>query len=190
MISVVGYMKVIPPGNKKPQKPLIIKNFIEGVNRCGDKGIISNSWTVIPADVSVLQGFVHQQPQKHRHLMLRKTVFEQQQKRNKRTMIVDSSLFLYADPTQSKNYLRYGYDGIFPNTAEYCYDNPDPLRWEVIKKDLGIDLKPWRLGGGKYILICCQRDGGWSMGGLKVNVWLQHAIQQIRSFTKNNFYSC
>ena len=25
MITVVGYMKVIPPGNKKPQKPLIIK---------------------------------------------------------------------------------------------------------------------------------------------------------------------
>ena len=72
MISVVAYMKVIPPGNKKPQKPLIIKNFIDGVNACGDKGIISNSWTVIPADVSVLQGFVHQQPQKHRHLMLRR----------------------------------------------------------------------------------------------------------------------
>lgn len=183
MISVVGYMKVIPPGNKKPQKPLIIKNFIEGVNRCGDKGIISNSWTVVPADVSVLQGFVHQQPQKHRHLMLRKTVFEQQQKRNKRTMIVDSSLFLYADPTQSKNYLRYGYDGIFPNTAEYCYDNPDPLRWEVIKKDLGIDLKPWRLGGGKYILICCQRDGGWSMQGMRVINWLDHTIRSIRTVT-------
>ena len=184
MINVVAYMKVIPPGNKKPQKPLIIKNFIDGVNACGDKGIISNSWTLIPADVSVLQGFVHQQPQKHRHLMLRKTVFEQQQKRNKRTMIVDSSLFLYADPNQSKNYLRYGYDGIFPNTAEYCWDNPDPQRWEVIKKDLGIDLKPWRLGGGKYILVCCQRDGGWSMDGLKVNVWLQHVIEQIRKFTK------
>ena len=184
MISVVGYMKVIPPGNKKPQKPLIIKNFIEGVNRCGDKGIVSNSWTLIPADVAVLQGFVHEKPQKHRHLMLRKNVFETQQNRNKRTMIVDSSLFLYADPTQSKNYLRYGYDGIFPNTAEYCCDNPDPLRWEVIKKDLGIDLKPWRLGGGRYILVCCQRDGGWSMGGLKVNVWLQHVIESIRKFTK------
>jgi len=184
MKTVVGYMKVIPPGNKKPQKPLIIKNFIDGVNACGDKGVISNSWTVIPADVAVLQGFVHQQPQKHRHLMLRKTVFDTQQKRNKRTMIVDSSLFLYADVTQSKNYLRYGYDGIFPNTAEYCWDNPDPLRWEVIKKDLGIDLKPWRLGGGKYILVCCQRDGGWSMGGLKVNVWLQHVIDQIRKFSK------
>ena len=41
-------------------------------------------------------------------------------------MIVDSSLFLYADITQSFNYLRYGYDGIFPNTAEYCWDNPNP----------------------------------------------------------------
>jgi len=184
MINVVAYMKVIPPGNKKPQKPLIIKNFIDGVNACGDRGIVSNSWTLIPADVAVLQGFVHQQSQHHRHLMLRKTVFETQQKRNKRTMIVDSSLFLYADPTQSKNYLRYGYDGIFPNTAEYCWDNPDPLRWEVIKKDLGIDLKPWRLGGGKYILVCCQRDGGWSMGGLNVNTWLQSVINHIREVTK------
>lgn len=184
MISVVAYMKVIPPGNKKPQKPLIIKNFIEGVNRCGDKGIVSNSWTVIPADVAVLQGFVHQQPQKHRHLMLRKSVFETQQKREKRTMIVDSSLFLYADPEQKKNYLRYGYDGIFPNTAEYCWDNPDPLRWETIKKDLGIELKPWRLSGGKYILICCQRDGGWSMGDLPVVQWLQSTIQIIRQYSK------
>lgn len=184
MISVVSYMKVIPPGNKKPQKPLIIKNFIEGVNRCGDKGIVSNSWNIVPADVAVLQGFVHEKPQKHRHLMLRKSVFETQQKRNKRTMIVDSSLFLYADPQQSKNYLRYGYDGIFPNTAEYCWDKPDPLRWEVIKKDLGIELKPWRLGGGRYILVCCQRDGGWSMGGMKVTAWLQHVIQEIRKFTK------
>lgn len=180
MINVVAYMKVIPPGNKKPQKPLIIKNFIEGVNRCGDKGIVSNSWTMIPADVAVLQGFVHQQPQKHRHLMLRKSVFEQQQKRNKRTMIVDSSLFLYADPEQTKNYLRYGYDGIFPNTAEYCWDKPDPLRWETIKKQLNIDLKPWRLNGGKYILICCQRDGGWSMGDLPVIQWLQNVIKIIR----------
>lgn len=183
MITVVAYMKVIPPGNKKPQKPLIIKNFIEGVNRGGDRGIVSNGWTIVPADVAVLQGFVHQIPQKHRHLMLRKTVFEQQQKQNKRTMIVDSSLFLYADPTQSKNYLRYGYDGIFPNTAEYCWDNPDPHRWEKIKKDLNIDLQPWRLSGGKYILICCQRDGGWSMGDIPVLDWLQSTIQIIRQFS-------
>ena len=182
-VTVVGYMKVIPPGNTKAQKPLIIKNFIEGVNRCGDKGVISNGWSFVPADVAVLQGFVHQTPQKHRHLMLRKVVYEQQTATNKRTMIVDSSLFLFADPEQKKNYLRYGYDGIFPNTSEYCWDNPDPTRWEIIKKDLGIELKPWRLAGGNYIVICCQREGGWSMGGLSVLPWLQHTIKLCRQFS-------
>ena len=43
---VVSYMKCIPPGNKKAQKPLIIRNFIEGVNRTGkhfgDQGVILN----------------------------------------------------------------------------------------------------------------------------------------------------
>ena len=184
---VVSYMKCIPPGNKKAQKPLIIRNFIEGVNRAGkkfgDQGVILNSWTVVDADVSVIQGFTHENSQRHRHLMLRKAVYEGQQRRNKRCMIVDSSLFLYADITQSRNYLRYGYDGIFPNTAEYCWDNPNPHRWEKIKKDLNIELKPWRLGGGQYILICCQRDGGWSMQGMRVINWLEHTIRSIRTIT-------
>ena len=172
MIKVVSYMKCIPPGNKKPQKPLIIKNFIEGVNAVGDKGLVLNTWSIVDADVAVIQGFTHQDSQKHRHLILRKAVYDRQQQKGKRTVIVDSSLFLFADPTQSKNYLRYGYDGIFPNTAEYCWDNPDPMRWEEIKKNLKIDLQPWRLGGGAYVLICCQRDGGWSMRGTKVLDWL------------------
>ena len=43
MIKVISYMKVIPPGNKNPQKPMIIRNFIEGVNRCGDKGLVTSS---------------------------------------------------------------------------------------------------------------------------------------------------
>ena len=138
MIKVVSYMKCIPPGNKKPQKPLIIKNFIEGVNAVGDKGLVLNTWSIVDADVAVIQGFTHQDSQKHRHLILRKAVYDRQQQKGKRTVIVDSSLFLFADPTQSKNYLRYGYDGIFPNTAEYCWDKPDPMRWEEIKKNLKI----------------------------------------------------
>lgn len=35
MITVAAYMKGIPPGNKNPEKPAIIKNFIEGVNNSG-----------------------------------------------------------------------------------------------------------------------------------------------------------
>ena len=94
MIKVVSYMKCIPPGNKKPQKPLIIKNFIEGVNVVGDKGLVLNTWSIVDADVAVIQGFTHQDSQKHRHLILRKAVYDRQQQKGKRTVIVDCSLFL------------------------------------------------------------------------------------------------
>ena len=55
-------------------------------------------------------------------------------------------------------------------------------RWEKIKKDLNIELK-WRLGGGQYILICCQRDGGWSMQGMRVINWLEHTIRSVGQIT-------
>ena len=57
---VNAYMKAIPPGNKNPEKPQLLHNFIEGVCRVGDKGSIIDTYQYEPADVGVLQGFVHQ----------------------------------------------------------------------------------------------------------------------------------
>ena len=31
----------------------------------------------------------------------------------------------------TKTFLRYSYDGIFPNTGEYCNDTPNPERWDI-----------------------------------------------------------
>ena len=78
MIKVISYMKVIPPGNKNPQKPMIIRNFIEGVNRCGDKGLVTSSRQIIEADVAVIQGFVHKDSKNTPHLNLRKAIYENQ----------------------------------------------------------------------------------------------------------------
>mgnify|MGYP005849038651 CR=1 FL=1 len=179
-ISVASYMMGIPEKNKNPEKPAIITGFIEGVLRTGDNGTVVTDWNPIDSDVAVLQGFVHTHSKNSRHLNLRKQVFDQQQQRGKRTIIVDSNLFLYADPGNTKGYLRYGYDGIFPDSAEYCNDNPDPARWQKISKDLGISLKPWK-SGGSDILICCQRDGGWSLDGLELMPWLMKMIKKIKA---------
>ena len=46
-ISVASYLKGIPPGNENPEKPKIIKNFINGVNACGDKGAVVTGWQAI-----------------------------------------------------------------------------------------------------------------------------------------------
>ena len=178
-MKVASYLMGIPPGNTNPEKPAIIVNFIEGVWRCGDEGTIVTDYTPIDADVAVVQGFVHPGSKSSPHLNLRKSVFEKQQKDGKRSIIVDSNLFLYADPGNTKKYLRYSYDGIFPNTGEYCNSNPDPERWTTISKNLNLTLKPQKKSG-KNILICCQRDGGWSMGGKAVLPWLIKTISAIK----------
>ena len=181
-LKVASYLMGIPPGNTNPEKPAIIVNFIEGVWRSGDEGTIVTDYTPIDADVAVVQGFVHPGSKNSLHLNLRKSVFEKQQQDNKRSIIVDSNLFLYADPGNKNKFLRYSYDGIFPSTGEYCNENPDPTRWNTLSKRLGIDLKPMKTDG-RTILICCQRDGGWSMNGKLLMPWLVKTIKHIQKYS-------
>lgn len=178
-LKVASYLMGIPPGNTNPEKPAIIVNFIEGVWKTGDEGTIVTDYNPVDADVAVVQGYVHPGSKNVPHLNLRKTVFEKQQRDGNRSIIVDSNLFLYADPGNSRGYLRYSYDGIFPNTGEYCNANPDPTRWDLISRNLNLTLKPLKRTGGD-ILICCQRDGGWSMGDNRLMPWLVKTISQVK----------
>jgi|TARA_B110000459_G_C16580573_1_gene481078 hypothetical protein len=178
-VTVASYLMGIPPGNTNTEKPQIIVNFIEGVWAAGDKGQIICDHTPVDSDVAVVQGFVHPGSKNSAHLKLRKDVFDKQTREGKRSIIVDSNLFLYADPGNSNKFLRYSYDGIFPNTGEYCNSTPDPARWDLLSKRLNITLKPWRKAGNA-ILICCQRDGGWSMAGEPLMNWVVRTVGIIR----------
>lgn len=180
-MTVNAYLRGIPPGNKNPEKPRLLEYFIEGVNRSGDQGTIVRNFHHYDSDVAVLQGFVHPESKHVPHLDLRRAVLENQKASGKRTIIADANLFLYADPGNTKTYLRYSYDGIFPSTGEYCWDPVDGARWDQLSKDLGIQLKPWKKAKhGGNILICCQRDGGWSMNGTGIIQWLHPLILRIR----------
>ena len=181
-IKVASYLMGIPPGNTNPEKPAIIVNFIEGVWKCGDEGTIVTDYNAVDADVAVVQGFVHPGSKNSPHLNLRKNVFEKQNRDGKRSIIVDSNLFLSYDPSNSKKYLRYSFDGVFPTTGEYCNQNPNPQRWDKLSNDIGIRLKPIQKNG-TYILICCQRDGGWSMDGKPLLPWLIKTIKEIQRYS-------
>ena len=182
--TVNAYLKGIPPGNKNLEKPKLLEYFIQGVNAVGDQGTVIRNFHHYPSDIAVLQGFVHPQSKHVPHLNLRREVLDNQKKNGGRTIIADANLFLYADPGNTKTYLRYSYDGIFPSTGEYCWDPVDRNRWDQISKDLNLTLKPWRNPNqGGNILICCQRDGGWSMGGTGIIQWLHPLIMRIRRNT-------
>jgi hypothetical protein len=181
-LTAVAYFKGIPPNNKNMEKPMILNNFLQGVRQLGDIAINNQEMKVIPCDVALIQGFVHDDGKQLPHLELRKQAITQQRNSGKRSLIVDSNLFLYADPGNTKTYLRYSFDGVFPTTGFYFDTDVDPNRWKKISKDLGLTLKPYR-SDGDHILICLQRHGGWSMGGLSTLEWLEHTINKIREQT-------
>lgn len=182
-LTAVAYYGGIPSKNNNPEKPAILDNFLAGVNASGDIGIAHRNMSAIDCDVALIQGYVHEHGKTAPHLMLRRAAIDLQKKTGKRSLIVDSNLFLYADPGNSKRYLRYSFDGVFPTTGFYFDTDVNPARWQQISTSLGITLKPWRQTGN-HILICLQRNGGWSMRGLSVQDWLDTTINQIRMYSK------
>jgi hypothetical protein len=181
-ITAVAYYGGIPPNNTNLEKPLILDNFLSGVNAYGDNAIAHRGMNAIDCDVALIQGFVHEHGKSSPHLQLRQDAVALQKKNGKRSLIVDSNLFLYADPSNSKHYLRYSFDGVFPTTGFYFDRDIDSSRWNKISQQLNIQLKPYRTAGN-HILICLQRHGGWSMRGLSTVDWVNQTITKIRQYS-------
>jgi hypothetical protein len=182
MTKVVSYLAGIPPSTKNDGKKEILTRFAEGVAAVGDESILHTGNNIIPCDVAFIQGWTHELGKTAPHLTLRQQVIDEQRIKNKRLLIADSNIFGYKNKNHPSNYLRYSFDGVFPTTGNYFAENPNPARWEQISQDLSLSLKPWRTQGN-HILICTQRNGGWSMKGLSVMEWLDQTVARLRRFT-------
>ena len=180
-MKVVSYNKVIPAKNTNKEKNAIIEKFIQGVRKSGrDIGIVNNTFQYEDCDVAVIQGWQHSIGKHAPHLRLRQDIIDTQLSTNRKVIVADSNLFLYANPSNTPHhYLRYSINGVFPTTGEYCDDIIDTKRWDQIKKDCNISVNPV-VKKGRHILLCCQRNGGWSMGSYDVITWIMNTVTQIR----------
>ena len=182
-LQVVSYHSGIPVVNKSPEKSNILYYMIEGVNACGDIGRNHFELNTLECDVAVLQGFVHEHSKNAPHLRLRRDVLQTQKMARKRTLVADSNLFLWVNKSNKPHhYLRYSWDGVFRRTGFYFDKDIDPARWQQIKTDLQIDVKPYRKNGN-HILICLQRNGGWSMKNYDVMEFCHNTISKLRQHT-------
>lgn len=178
-MRAVAYLAGIPPGNKNPEKPDVLKRFIQGVQASGDQGILHTGRNIVNCDVAFIQGWQHEHGKSAPHLALRQQVIDHQRQTKRRLLVVDSNLFNYRGHNA---YLRYSFDGVFPTTGTYFWNTVDPARWQQISRHTGIVLRDWRTQGS-HILICTQRNGGWSMQGKNVVAWLDQTIAELRKYT-------
>jgi len=178
---VTTYHKTVP--NAKSQEKIdLLRFFSQGVTAAGDTAVDSNDYVYRPSDVAVIQGWINIGSKTGQHLTLRNTVINNQLKTRRHVVIADSNLFLYSNTTNPLHYLRYSFNGVFPSTGNYCDTTVDPLRWQKISRDLGITLKDYKTTGN-HILLCLQRNGGWSMADYDVQDWTLSVINQIRKFS-------
>lgn len=179
---VYVYHKSVP-NSKNQEKVDLLKHFATGVKVCGDyvKNINDLNYSSLE-DVSVIQGWITDEPPTKGHQLLRQTVISRQLKQHKHVVAVDSNLFLYADTQNPLHYLRYSFNGVFPKTGNYCDKDIDPMRWKKISRDLNLSLKDYRTTGN-HILLCLQRNGGWSMGNIDVVSWINSTIREIRKYS-------
>lgn len=181
MSDVRVYYAGVSASNKNPQKIEVLKNFHKGVFTETSEEIFEPVWK--ESRLAVIQGWVHENSSPTGHLLFRKKVIENQFKTGNQVLSIDSNIFQFADPKNQFNYLRYSLNGIFPTTGNYFTAETDSAQWNQIKQNLNFDLHPWRTQG-EHILICLQRNGGWSMQGLNVMQWLHATINQIRKTSK------
>lgn len=182
MKTVACYHNTIP-NSKSQEKVDVLKYFSQGIKACGDRVIDIHNQQVVDADVGFIQGWINQEPIIAPHLVLRKNVIKAQLRNNKYVATADSNLFKYALADNSPHfYLRYSLNGVFPNTGNYCDTKIDPSRWQQIKRDLNITVKDYRKTGN-HILLCLQRNLGWSMGNIDIQDWANETINKIRQFS-------
>jgi hypothetical protein len=178
MKTIAIYHRSVP--NAKNQEKIdLLRYFSEGVINTGDIAIDVQNNAYQQTDVGVIQGWISQTTGRP-HLALRNRVIQDQLKFNKHVVAVDSNLFLYADTKNSSHYLRYSFNGVFPNTGIYCDTKIDSTRWQKLSRNLNLSLKDYRTTGN-HVLICMQRSGGWSMGHFDIADWANSLISQIQA---------
>ena len=184
-MKFVSYLGCLPPINKNVEKGEILERFSMGVAYTGDEVVLHSDRTLIEADVAMMVGWVHDNSKTSPHLDFRKQIVDFQNRKGNHTILADSNLFLYKNTANPKHYLRYSYDGIFPNTGNYCDNVIDPSRWTKLSANLGIELRDYR-SNGNHILLCLQRNGGWSMGGYDVIDWTAKTIKELRKYSSRD----
>jgi len=179
MYDVVVYKSSVLNLAKHPRKESCLQSFAEGAIRSGARTHIETKYQYTPSKLAVILGWVTQDKTTP-NIVLRQQIVEDQKKNGGRTMCIDAGCWKYAD--LNNTYLRYSLDGPFYDQAEYANKNSVAHQWKIISHTLKLELKPWRTKG-KHILICMQRDGGFSMKNLDPVKWLEEKLIEIRKYT-------
>lgn len=177
MHDVAVYLSSLPKIADRNRKVEVLRAFAQGAITAGAHTILQDKYHTVPAKLAVILGWVGTTIAGP-HIQVRRAAINEQSQHGRKIMSIDGSCFKFAD--SNSIFLRYSIDGVYYNTNNYANKNSDSAKWNQISQQLNLKLDTWRTNGN-HILVCGQRDGGWSMKGLDMNQWALDAVKQIRA---------
>jgi hypothetical protein len=172
VFDVVVYLSSLPKISDRNRKVEVLRAFAAGAQRAGASVFVQTENNIVDCRLAVILGWVGATI-RGPHIQLRRSVIDHQLNNGGHVMPIDATCFKFADP--NSQFLRYSLDGVFYNTNFYSNKNSGPQKWNQIRQQLNIELKPWRTNGN-HILVCLQRDGGWSMKGTYIDMWADQTV--------------
>jgi hypothetical protein len=179
MYDVVVYLSSLPRIADRNRKVEVLRAFAQGAQAKGARVLIQTQPQVVDCRLAVILGWVGAKI-RGPHIQLRQNVIDHQRHTGHHVMPIDASCFKFVDT--DSYFLRYSLDGVFYNTNNYANTNSNDHKWQEIKAKLGLDLQPWR-DHGNHVLVCLQRDGGWSMKGTDMAAWTYRTVRRLRDLT-------
>ena len=179
MHDVVIYLSSLPRIADRNRKIEVLQAFAEGAQAQGASVLVQTKLQVVDCHLAVILGWVGTTI-RGPHIQLRQNVIDHQRRTGHHVMPIDASCFKFVDT--DSYFLRYSLDGVFYNTNNYANANSDHSKWQQIQQRFNLSLSPWRTQG-THVLVCLQRDGGWSMKGTDMTAWTQQTVQRLRSIT-------
>ena len=179
MHDVVVYASSLPRVADRSRKTEVLEAFVAGAQAQGARVLLQRECQVVPARLAVILGWVGTKI-RGAHIQLRRDVIDHQRGSKNLIMPIDGSCFKFVD--DHSQFLRYSLDGVFYNRDRYANANSTASKWNQIQQVLGLQLQPWR-AQGDHVLVCLQRDGGWSMKGTDMTAWTVNTVRQLRELT-------
>ncbi len=90
--------------------------------------------------------------------------------RNKRTAV------------DTRTHFRVGLNGAFHNTADFVNAGSPPDRWELLRREFGLALKPYRRTGS-HVLIVGQVPNDASLQGADIVAWMNATAREVKRHT-------
>ena len=179
MHDVVVYASSLPRVADRSRKTEVLEAFVAGAQAQGARVLLQRECQVVPARLAVILGWVGTKI-RGAHIQLRRDVIDHQRVSKNLIMPIDGSCFKFVD--DHSQFLRYSLDGVFYNRDRYANVNSTAGKWNQIQQVLGLQLQPWR-AQGDHVLVCLQRDGGWSMKGTDMTAWTVNTVRRLRELT-------